>query len=345
MVAQAPIREVGTMRSAAFLSATLLGLAACEPESTAPGPAAEPSAAVAAATATYTAIDLGTLGGAVSEAAAVNNSGQVVGSSFTSGDSLVRAFIWQNGVMKDLGALSPNGMSSASDINAAGQVVGESVTRSGELHGFLWQNGVMRDLGTLGGTFSRANGINGHGHVVGLSTTAGGGTRGFIWKNGVMRRIDALKSHSRAFAINNAGTIVGDYKLWPQRAHAFQVKDGILTDLGTLGGPQSLALAVNNAGTVAGWAQISTSTITHTFLYKDGVKTDLGLIGFGGLGPLDQVGGTRKASDGTNHVILWKSGVIIDLGRGAGGAMNGNEWIVGTRDIGGNSRATLWKPN
>jgi probable HAF family extracellular repeat protein len=202
----------------------------------------------------------------------------------------------------------------------------------------------MHDLGTLGGTTSRAFGINGLGQVVGWSTTAAGSIRGFVWTNGVMRRIDALTSHSRGVAINNAGTIVGDYQLRDQPSHAFQVKDGVLTDLGTLGGKHSLALEINNLGTIGGWAQTS-SGATHTFLYKNGVKSDLGAIGFGGLGPLDQVAGTRKASDGTNHVILWKNGVITDLGRGSGGGINGKEWIVGSRDVGGNSRATLWKPN
>ena len=74
------------------------------------------------------------------------------------------------------------------------------------------------------------------------------------------------------------------------------------------------------------------------------MKTDLGKLGFGGLGPLDQVVANRVAQDGTTHVVLRKNGTTTDLGRGAGTGINGNEWIVGWRTLPNGSRATLWKP-
>src|SRR5262245_24796014 len=55
--------------------------------------------------------DLGTLGGAISYAFAVNDSDQVVGTSQTgaldaNGNPIFHAFLWQNGAMTDLGALA-----------------------------------------------------------------------------------------------------------------------------------------------------------------------------------------------------------------------------------------------
>ena len=53
----------------------------------------------------YRVIDLGTLGGTFSEAFGINNKGQVQGFSTLPRDTAVHAFVWQNGVMTDLGTL------------------------------------------------------------------------------------------------------------------------------------------------------------------------------------------------------------------------------------------------
>lgn len=50
--------------------------------------------------------DLGTLGGTVNNIAyAINESGRIVGASDLPGDSTGHAFLWEKGVMTDLGTL------------------------------------------------------------------------------------------------------------------------------------------------------------------------------------------------------------------------------------------------
>jgi probable HAF family extracellular repeat protein len=64
---------------------------------------------------------------AISEALGINERGQVVGLSFTAGFASSRAFIWQDGAMRDLNTLvppSPWVLIDAQDINNRGEIVG-----------------------------------------------------------------------------------------------------------------------------------------------------------------------------------------------------------------------------
>ncbi len=82
----------------------------------------------------YSIIDLGTFGGSFSQAQAINNSGQIVGSSQTNSGNW-HASLWDNGVIIDLGTLG-GGYSEAYGINDSGQIVG--VYDAGNGHAVLW---------------------------------------------------------------------------------------------------------------------------------------------------------------------------------------------------------------
>lgn len=174
-------------------------------------------------------IDLGTLGGTssspystVSEARAVNNAGQVVGSALPISGYPLHGFIWQDSVMRDLGTLGGDGEATvASAINSQGVAAGFSQVRNGETHGFRWRNGTMKDLGVLGPAFpyraSFAAGINDAGVVVGGARVIGG-TYGHlvaaVWRNGTITdlntlvRLPAGRRLTSAVDIDNTGTIV-----------------------------------------------------------------------------------------------------------------------------------------
>lgn len=174
-------------------------------------------------------IELGSFGGGNSWGYAldINNAGQVVGSSPVNNGSeglSQHAFLWEGGVMIDLGALPGLPDSRAHAINELGQVVGFSSffdpdTTDEIFESFLWEDGVMIDLG-VPGDLNRAHDINDSGQIVGWSSSGA-----YIYEDGVVTNLNTLLpagsgvSISVATGINNAGQIVG-YGLFGGRFHA-----------------------------------------------------------------------------------------------------------------------------
>jgi probable HAF family extracellular repeat protein len=81
--------------------------------------------------------DLGTLGGPLTRAAAIDSGGRVVGTSTTAA-GLERAFLWRDGAIADLGTLPGGRGSGAVAINERGQIVGWSEAADGASHAVLW---------------------------------------------------------------------------------------------------------------------------------------------------------------------------------------------------------------
>jgi probable HAF family extracellular repeat protein len=166
-----------------------------------------------------------------SEARALNNAGQVVGTAQNEGN-YARAFLYSDGIMLNLETLGNWGNSWGTGINDAGQVVGATnVATAVGAHAFLYSGGVMQDLGILGGVnlaSSVANGINNAGQVVGESDTEEewGARHAFLYSGGVMRDLNNLVKNLHpeeilhaAKAINDKGWIIArgaqDYLLIP----------------------------------------------------------------------------------------------------------------------------------
>ena len=217
---------------------------------------------------------LGTLGGFYTRAHAINNSGEVVGSSeLNSGFS--RGFRWtEEGGMENLGTSGGN-YSFAVAINEVGQIAGHSATGSGyDQHAVLWTPGIgMQDLGTLGGGYSSVavrKGLNDMGQVVGLSTTASSGTHAFLRTPEIgMRDLGTLGGDwSEAFAVNNLGQVVGYSEAANGELHAFfwSEETGMI-DLNTLGGYSSIAFDINDSGQIMGNSTFSPPYETHAVLW------------------------------------------------------------------------------
>jgi probable HAF family extracellular repeat protein len=305
--------------------------------------------------------ELGTLGGAISQAKAVNRLGHVVG---TSRDSLgrSRAFVWKNGA--GIVDLSPfTGVNtSANDINDAGDIVGGGDTGFGDFHAYLLSEGTSFDLGTLGGIDSEALALNRSGQVAGHSRVRGGSARHafFLPEPGRMADLGSLGgATSIAHDVNDRGEIVGFAETATGQAHAvlWTATQGP-RDLGTLGGPVSMGLAINNRGEVVGGSG-------HAFLWTEQAGiVDLGTLGgvtscandvndAGCIVGVSQTAETdRRGQPATRAFLRTPDGRMLDLGTLGGEhssaaaiaeEVDGTLLIVGhSHDDAARVRAVLW---
>jgi probable HAF family extracellular repeat protein len=176
--------------------------------------------------------DLGNLGGTCTLVSDLNNRGQVIGGSSPAGDQFLHAFLWEHGLLQDLGGSLGGNNTGAFVLNDDGQAVGFA-TYPGEIifHATLWRRvGEMTDLGTLGNDqCSYATGINARGQVVGASIPVcnSEGFRAFLWEDGSMVDLNALiPSNSplyltQIYTINDRGEIAGEGDDADGNGHAF----------------------------------------------------------------------------------------------------------------------------
>lgn len=316
----------------------------------------------------YRLIDLGTFGGPQSfvneppnyYAPVLNNSATVAGYADTSVPDPHPKFCFQDcfvahafrsrGTGKtDLGSLTaaiPTS-SQANWIADSGLIAGLSengeldplVSGFPEVRAVLWRKNGIVNLGTLdGGYESVANAVNNDGQVVGLFTNT----------------------------IPDANSMFFGFGF---QTRAFSWKDGVMQDLGTLGGTNAQATFVNERGQVAGESYLNSDPspacagaglplATGVFLWENGEMTNLG--SFGGtctlLGDLNDrgqiVGDSYLPGDQSFHAFLWENGTMKDLGNTFGGpssnalAINKDGHVIGWGQAAGDKfvqHASLWK--
>jgi len=282
----------------------------------------------------YVYIQLGTLGGPDSVGYGLNASGQVVGWSSVddcvtalSGTPCRRAYIWQDGVMTELGVLPGDEESFARAINDAGLVVGTSeldiVFGSGTFHAVAWSDGAISALDDLGES-TIAHDVNASGVVAGWARdTSINQDRAVTWSGGALTNVGATESHqsNRGVGINDLGVLVGF--AW----NLFQPNDAVLfdgvkwEDIGGLDGPFQNAEAkdVNNTGTAVG-LQAFPSGNWHAALWVLGVGAiDAGVLPGMDLGELYSVNdaglavGRSYADPPLSRAIYWDGARLVDL--------------------------------
>jgi len=183
-------------------------------------------------------------------------------------------------------------------------------------------NYTVLDLGTIGGSFSDARAINNSGSVVGYSTFIGSdytNQRPFLYDGFTTTQAQALGGRSYAWGINDINMIVGSSEVNGDQ-HAYTNNNGVVTDIGTIGGKYSSAFAVSNSGHVVGYSTIDSNSVKyHAFEYSNGTMRDIGTLGGNysdarGINEKGVIaGGSYLQNDTVWHAFLYDS-TFIDIG-------------------------------
>lgn len=151
----------------------------------------------------------------------------------------------------------------------------------------------------------------------------------------------------RAAAINVAGDVAG----WTSSINlldtrAFTRSGGVTTDLGTLGGANSIGTGINAWGHVTGTSAPPAGVPGGAFVYANGVLKNLGTLG--GSSSLasaindngEVTGSANLAGDTAQHAFLYSAGTMVDLGEldfggSTGYGINNAKQVAGASFLGG----------
>jgi probable HAF family extracellular repeat protein len=212
---------------------------------------------------------------------------------------------------------------------------------------------TIQDLGVLAGfSASRGSGISQNGNYAAVTNSAGNSFRGSRWTFNSHSDMGTLGgATSSAYAVNNAGTVVGEAQNAANQNRAFRrTLNGAIQELAGLGGNFSNARAINDNGIAAGTAFNAQGGFRMVRWAANGAVTDLGTLGFGsvgnGINRNNDVVGAYDTAGGNRNMMLYREGVgLIDLGRPAGYetatglALNDGRDVVGVGGIGSAFRA------
>ncbi|MBV8278767.1 MAG: hypothetical protein JO170_26380 [Verrucomicrobia bacterium] len=227
-------------------------------------------------------IDVGSLGGQMNAACAINGSDQVAGYS-QDADGNLSAFIYtKDGGIKALGSLDGGVSSEAFGINNSGKAVGDSQNATDDHRPVLFDSSGVKDLKVCvaqnSNAFRTAYAINDAGQVAGRSDTDQGAIHAFLLgaSNADLKDIGTLGgTNSEALAINKSGEVAGDAETANGTPHAFLYRKGSTRDLGTLAGfdTASFARSINDQGELVGDSE--SADRKRAFVYSNGQMLEL----------------------------------------------------------------------
>jgi probable HAF family extracellular repeat protein len=288
-------------------SVALALLAACETRST---PASSKPETEAPA---FEVTDLGP-----GECYGISTDGRVVGMEAGVGGFVIDA----SGRRRSLG-LFEGDLAIPLGVNSAGDIVGFSQSSQVRRAIVSRAGGDWSKLGFLpGGDWSAALDINDAGDIVGVgvdgasTARAIAAPRGFRITNGTLSDL-GTRQGGAAHRLASNGSLAGIFETDAGQTHAMLFANQKLTDLGTLGGPDSAAYGINAQNDVVGVADTASGS-SHAFLFRNGAMLDLGTLGgersdARGIDAGGLAAGNSLDGQGVSHPFLYRGGTLIDL--------------------------------
>ena len=290
-------------------------------------------AAAAPVAGTGRLVVLSSLGGQGSYAVAMNDRGDLIGSSVDAAGEY-QAVVWWRG-QRTPTPLRTAGAAPAS-INERGHIAGWV---PGGL--FLWREGsvayLKRSAVSFGATF-----VNDRDQVASTATGPDGALRAVLWQRGSLTKLPTpAGTDSRAVGLNNSGEVIGVLTgPGDQTGQGVLWRDGRMIRLGTLGGAGSTPAVINDRGQVAGTSAVAGAEGDRPFLWERGRMTDL-LAGTtattGRVGDLNEAGtltGSAQSGPSDRRPVVWRDGRMIDIGlpghTGGGSDLNDRGDVTGT---------------
>lgn len=193
------------------------------------------------------------------------------------------------------------------------------------------QTYTFTDLGHASGVASAAAGINNSGQVVGLYADSNNLNHAVTWTGGQAIDLGTASSNwgyggfsnpwgmsGSAISINDAGQIAWTSTDISNASHATVWRDGVATDLLTLGGAQSEARGINQAGQIIGQAQ-NANGVWQAVVWNNGQPAELGAPSgtaawqANAINNTGQVVGDGRNADNRLQPIMWSEGVATNL--------------------------------
>lgn len=273
-------------------------------------------------------------GGTYASAHAINDSGVVVGTGDDAAGNQ-RALYWIGDAVHEIPTPTGIGMSIAHGVNASGAIVGFMYPGPTQ-HGFLFDGVTVHDLGPAP-DWSRAHAINDSAEIAGSWQESATDVEHPVMWTPALTLVDlggfGFPHGHAAYAIANAPVIAGMSTHPTGETHAFLWVDGVMNDLGTLGGARSVARGLfvaawpdpgNNAIFVVGGSEFPGSGVDgHAFLWHKGTMSDLGTLPGWSFSEAHAINSAQQvvgyvyydaAGIHNEHAVLWdSSGVIADL--------------------------------